>query len=262
MSIRMAPVLLSVFLCACSQKPVTTSTTTEDKVADARRQVEEAQAKLAAAEAEARKNQPAAPVESPAAQPAAPRTVAPVSPARPAASVRKFVQFTIPAGTPIAVRTTNTLSTKTQQNGEAFVGSLESDLVVKEVVVAKKGATVNGVVVNSDDGGRVKGRASIAVAVRSIEGVHGPIKVQTGSYTVVAKSTVKRDVVRGGIMTGAGAAIGAIAGGARGAAIGAGVGAGAGAGTAVATKGDPATIPAESVLRLKTTAAATVTSEQ
>jgi hypothetical protein len=50
-------------------------------------------------------------------------------------------------------------------------------------------------------------------------------------------------------MTGAGAAVGAIAGGGKGAAVGAGVGAAAGVGTAMATRGKPAVIPAETLIQ-------------
>ena len=63
---------------------------------------------------------------------------------------------------------------------------------------------------------------------------------------------------RGGIMTGAGAAVGAIAGGGKGAAIGAGVGAAAGVGTAMATRGKPAVIPAETLIEFRLAAPATV----
>ena len=146
-----------------------------------------------------------------------------------------------------------------EEAGHAVAATLTKDLVVDGKMLATKGAEVSGVVADSDPGGRVKGRASISLRVRSIAGVQGPIAVETGSYMAVAKSTVKRDVVRGGIMAGAGAAIGAIAGGAKGAAIGAGAGGAAGAGTAAATRGDPATVAAESVVTVKTTAPVTVT---
>ncbi len=62
--------------------------------------------------------------------------------------------------------------------------------------------------------------------------------------------------------TGAGAIIGAIAGGGKGAAIGAGVGAGAGTAGALATRGDPAVIPAGTVVKFKLTAPITVTKRQ
>jgi hypothetical protein len=171
----------------------------------------------------------------------------------------KPVEVTIPAGTVVTVRTTNAVSTKSAANGSLFEASLEKDLTVDGKVLAPKGADVVGVVVNSDPGGRVKGVASLTVAIRSITGAKGtPIKIQTGTHVTTAKSTVKKDALKTGIMSGVGAAVGAIAGGGRGAAIGAGVGAGAGVGTTMATRGEAAQIPAETVLQFKLTAPSTV----
>jgi hypothetical protein len=190
---------------------------------------------------------------APAAAPAVPLSQKPAEPPRP-------VEVTIPAGTPIVIRTTNMLSSKTASDGAEFHANLEKDLVVDGKVLAAKGADVTGYIVNSDDGGRVKGRASLTVGIRSIMGANGqPIKVSTESHTAIAKSTVKQDAVKTGIMTGVGAAVGAIAGGGKGAAIGAGAGAAAGVGTTMATRGAPAEIPSESVLTLKLSAPATTT---
>jgi len=166
---------------------------------------------------------------------------------------------TIPAGTVIPVRTLGTLSTKTADNGSPFAATLDSDLVVGGKVIARKGADAKGIVVSSDPGGRVKEVASMGVTIRSIEGVNGdPITVTTGTYTVVAKKSVKKDAVKVGIASGVGAAIGAIAGGGKGAAIGAGAGAGAGTGAVLATHGDPAVLPSESRISFRTTAPVTV----
>jgi len=187
------------------------------------------------------------------ATPEAPR--APVPPPPPP----KPKEYVIPAGTPISIRTTTAISTKTANSGETFAASLTRPITIDGEVLARSGAEVSGIVVQSDPGGRVKGKASISVALRSIRGTHGPIRVETSSHEALAPSSMKKDVVRGGIMTGVGAAIGAIAGGGSGAAIGAGVGAGAGVGTALATKGAPAQIPAESVLTLRTKAPVTIT---
>lgn len=250
----------------------------EEKVADLQKQLDQAQQELdkqrASAPAEAPASeasgapaqrgaspgsaQPARraaaqPGPSAAAPPAVPLSQTPAVPPKP-------VEVTIPAGTPIVIRTTNLLSSKNAAEGAEFRANLEKDLVVDGKVLAAKGADVTGYIVSSDDGGRVKGRASLTVGIRSIMGVNGqPIKVSTESHTAIAKSTVKQDAVKTGIMTGVGAAVGAIAGGGKGAAIGAGAGAAAGVGTTMATRGAPAEIPSESVLTLKLSAPATTT---
>jgi hypothetical protein len=169
-------------------------------------------------------------------------------------------EYTLPAGTTFSVRLPREVSTKGSATGATFDGLLEYDLKSGETVLAKAGTRVNGVVVESDPGGRVKGVASITIGVRSIVGVKGAsIAVTTDSQTADAQSTKKKDAVRTGVATGVGALIGGIAGGGKGAAIGAGVGAGAGVGTNMATKGDPAVFPAESLLEFKTQAPVTVT---
>jgi hypothetical protein len=168
-------------------------------------------------------------------------------------------EFTLPAGTAIAVRTTGELSTSALSNGSTFDALLEHDLTSGDTILAKSGAHVTGVVVSSDPGGRVKGTASLSVAVRSIVGTRGTvIALKTDSYETEAESTKKKDATRTGIATGIGAIIGGIAGGGKGAAIGAGAGAAAGVGTNVATRGAAATIAAETLLEFRLTSPVTV----
>jgi hypothetical protein len=165
----------------------------------------------------------------------------------------------LPAGTVIPVRTTAELSTKSVKNGSVFDALLEKDLVVDGTTLAKAGSRASCIVVSSDPGGRVKGVASMAVAVRSIAGAGGnTINVKTDSYAVEANTTKGRDAKRTGIATGAGAVIGAIAGGGSGAAIGAGVGAATGVGANMATRGDAAVIPSETLIQFTLSAPSTV----
>jgi hypothetical protein len=74
------------------------------------------------------------------------------------------------------------------------------------------------------------------------------VEIATNTVGQEAKSSAKKDAAKVGIASGVGAAIGAIAGGGRGAAIGAGAGAAGGTGVVLATRGEPAEIPSESVL--------------
>ncbi len=164
----------------------------------------------------------------------------------------KLRAVTLDAGTPIKIRTTTTLSTKSATSGESFMASLAEPIVDGNWVIAPKGATVYGVVAESDPGGRVKGVASLAIRLTKLETADGEtIDLSTSIYATEAKSTKKKDATKVGIASGVGAAIGAIAGGGKGAAIGAGVGAGAGTGAVMATHGDPAVIPSESVVNFK-----------
>lgn len=266
MKLRLAVTVfvLAFAFAGCSKKPDAAETT-----AAAEQKVAEAEKQLAAAKAEANAAQRVAELEKQLAEAkkelaTSKGTAAPAPSAAPAAQAPppeppKPKVFTLAAGTPIPVRTTTALSTKTQQTGDPFSASLTAPLTVDGEVLAPAGAEVSGVVALSDPGGKVKGKASISVTLKSIQGKYGPIAVSTNSHGAVAASAVKKDVTRGAIMTGVGAAIGAIAGGGKGAAIGAGAGGAAGVGTAMVTKGNPASIPAESAITFTLKAPVTVT---
>jgi hypothetical protein len=171
----------------------------------------------------------------------------------------KPVEYTIPAGTVIPVRTTTELSTSQLANGSTFTAVLERPLRVGDTVLAAQGAEVSGVVVSSDPGGKVKGVASLEVTIRSVAGrKNDTIPLRADHYSVLAEKSTGRDLKRTGILTGAGAVVGAIAGGGKGAAIGAGAGAAAGVGTSMATRGKAAVIPAETLMEFRLSAPSTV----
>ncbi|MBE0660305.1 MAG: hypothetical protein IH602_21610, partial [Bryobacteraceae bacterium] len=104
-------------------------------------------------------------------------------------------------------------------------------------------------IVDSDKGGRVKGLATMSLQMTRLHTASGgSVDISTSTITHAANTTKKKDAVKIGIGSGVGAAIGAIAGGGKGAAIGAAAGAGAGTGAVLATHGDSAGFPSESVL--------------
>jgi len=168
--------------------------------------------------------------------------------------------YTLRSGSVISIFTDSDLSTKTSRNGERFTASLGRAITDGDWVIAKKGAPVEGVIVNADPGGRVSGVASIAVRLESITLADGRrVNISTDSYTKQAKSSKKKDAAKIGIGAGIGAAIGAIAGGGKGAAIGAGVGGAGGTGVVLGTRGDAAVIPSESQLTFRLTDTVTIT---
>src|SRR5215831_9093437 len=146
-------------------------------------------------------------------------------------------RITVPAGTKLRVALLDAVSSDKSQAGDQFAASLTEPVVVDGKTVFAKGTKVHGRVVDAKESGRVKGRASLELALTQIVRNGKSISISTKPYTEVAESTKKRDaaVIAGG--AGLGAAIGAIAGGGKGAAIGAGVGGGAGTGTVLATRG-------------------------
>jgi len=191
--------------------------------------------------------------------PANPAGAAP-APASPSYAPPPPRVFTVREGTSITITTAKTLSTKLDKNGDRFTASLDSPIVDGDWVIAKRGALVEGEIVNSDPGGRVQGRAVLTVKLRSLQLADGrKVALSTNSYTKEAKATKKKDAAKVGIGAGIGAAIGAIAGGGKGAAIGAAAGGGAGTGVVLATRGDPAEIPSESQLTFRLQGPITVT---
>lgn len=177
-------------------------------------------------------------------------TVAKTSPPPPPAP-KKYV---LAAGAPITVRTLSDVNTKNTKSGNEFEATLQSPLQVDGHTLASTGASVIGVVTNADQGGRVKGKASLTLRLARLHLANGQtVQIHTNTVTQQAKSGTKKNLMRTGIASGAGAAIGAIAGGGRGAAIGAGIGAGAGVATDLATRGPAAEIPPETVLNFQLT---------
>ena len=199
------------------------------------------------------------PTPAAAAEPAGKPAPAVTNPAAPAAKVTKAEPIPAPpipapkgvkapAGTVLNVILLDALSSDANQPGDSFAATLAAPLVVDGTTVLEKGAKVQGRVVDAEEAGKVKGRASMRLALIGITHGGKVIPIVTKPYVVEAESTKKRDAEIIGGAAGIGAAIGAIAGGGKGALIGAGVGGGAGTGTVLATKGKKVEFKPESKL--------------
>lgn len=195
------------------------------------------------------------PPQDAAADPAAP---GPKAKSRPEQAPRPAA-ITLAEGTVLKVRTTNTISTKTHHAGDKFEANLEEPIEQGGQILVPKGARVEGKVVESDEGGRVKGRAELAVRLTQLQVNEGKtVEVETNTLGREAKDTHGQDAAKIGIGAGVGAVIGAIAGGGKGAGIGAASGGAAGTGLVLATRGKAAVLPAESVLSFRLRAPVTI----
>lgn len=169
-------------------------------------------------------------------------------------------KVTIEAGTLISVRLAETLDSDRIKAGDTFTATLDRPLVVDELVIAERGARLEGRVVEAQQAGRVKGVAELAihlVRLRTSDGQN--VALETEVFRKEGPTTKKEDAAKVGAGAGIGAAIGAIAGGGKGAAIGAAVGGAAGAGTVAATRGKPAVLPTETRIDFRLNAPVTLT---
>src|SRR5262245_45065254 len=160
----------------------------------------------------------------------------------------------IPSGTQVTVRINETLDTRNTRTGDRFTAVLVTPLKTTNGVVIPAGTPFLGHVANSDDAGRLKGRAVLSLALDSFEFRGRTYAVSTGSNGAVSKSHKGRNKALIGGGAGVGAAVGAITGGLGGAAVGALVGGGAGTAGAAITGQKHVTIPSESVMSFQLTA--------
>ena len=171
---------------------------------------------------------------------------------------RRSRTVTIPAGTQVSVRMTDSLSSDSTQQGEEFRGSLAYPLVVEGTEVMPRGADVTGRVVSVYKSGRLSDPGSLTLELTSIGSGNQTTAVTTESYKIKGESHTKSNVTKIGGGAALGAIIGGIAGGGRGAAIGAGAGAAAGTGVAVATGKKNATVESEAILNWTTSQEAVI----
>jgi hypothetical protein len=186
-------------------------------------------------------------------------TADPISPDA-AADARPAVQkVTIPSGARVRVTLIDGVSTENSSPGDEFTASLAEPIVVNGKTVVESGSKVRGRVVDVEESGRVKGRASISLILTSLAADGRNLSIDTKPFVAVAEASKGRDAAIIGGAAGIGAAIGAIAGGGDGAAKGALIGGGAGTGTVLATKGKDLHYPPET--RLNFTLAKPITIE-
>jgi hypothetical protein len=199
---------------------------------------------------------PPPPPAAPAPQPQAAVAPAPAAPA-PAGS-----QVVIPAGQSMLVRMIDGVDSKTNNVGDIFHASLETDLNVNGTLVARKGTDVYGRLANAKGAGRLAGSSELQLELTRmvINGQDYP--VVSSDYTMKGKGRGANTAEKVGGGAALGAIIGAIAGGGRGAAIGAGAGSAAGAGVNVITRGQQVKIPSETLLEFRLQQPVTVTSLQ
>jgi hypothetical protein len=181
----------------------------------------------------------------------APEAVAPPAPQSAAAPASAGGSVMIPAGQSLLVRMIDGVDSSKNQVGDIFHASLETDLNVDNVLVARKGTDVYGRLANSKGAGHISGSSELMLELTRmvIDGKDYP--VVSSDYTLKGKGRGVNTAEKVGGGAALGAIIGAIAGGGKGAAIGAGVGAGAGGAVQVLTRGQQVKVPSETLLEFR-----------
>ena len=165
---------------------------------------------------------------------------------------RSDAGLTVPAGTSLLVRMTDSVDSDKNHVGDRFRASLEQDLAVDGVVVARRGSDVYGRLAEAKESGRFEGKAQLRLELTDML-INARLQpIMSGDYQVSSSSRGADTAKKVGVGAIAGTVIGAIAGGGKGAAIGAGVGAGAGAAVQVMTKGEQVHVPSETLLDFRT----------
>jgi hypothetical protein len=165
---------------------------------------------------------------------------------------------TIPAGTLVRARLSETLDTARLKSGTFFEGTAVNDVYVGGVLAIPRGAVLQGQIVEAKNAGELGGSAELKLELTGInlEGRVYPISTDIWSNKGPNKAGYTASNTVGGAALGA--IIGGIIGGGSGAAIGAGVGGVGGLGISSATNGPRLILPAESQVDFHLTGPATV----
>jgi BON domain len=179
----------------------------------------------------------------------APTPQAPTPPPAPPSPVVKEV--TLPAGTVIPIRLTETLDSKTAQPNDVFHGSVAGDLASQGAIVIRHGTTVMGRIVDAREAAHFKGSALLSIELTELTAHGKNITLVTDTFSKEGAGRGKNTAVKAGGGAAVGAIIGALAGGGKGAAIGGLAGGAAGTGVNAATRGEQAVIPTETLINFR-----------
>ncbi|HMI52259.1 MAG TPA: hypothetical protein VK525_12160 [Candidatus Saccharimonadales bacterium] len=170
--------------------------------------------------------------------------------------------ITVPAGQSLLVRMIDGVDSKKNNVGDVFHASLETDLNVNGVLVARKGTDIYGRLANAKEAGHISGSSELQLELTRIVVNGQDYPLVSSDYTLEGKGRGADTAKKVGVGAIAGAIIGGIAGGGKGAAIGAGAGSAAGAGVQVLTKGQQVKVPSETLLEFRLQQPVTVTPAQ
>ena len=158
---------------------------------------------------------------------------------------------TVPAGTRLVIRMTDTIDSSRHSAGHRFRGQLESALVVNGVTAVPRGTFVHGRIAQAQQAGRMVGSSELTVEFTDLMMDDVLVPISTGELSAQTGGEAGRTVGR----TARSAALGGLIGGSSGARTGARVGAGA----SLLTRGANVNIPRGTILETTLAAPLNVT---
>ena len=196
----------------------------------------------------------------PSVQPSTPEYKEPEPPAPPPPPAPEFVDLTVPSDAVLGLQIERTVSSELARVEDKVEARVTRDVRVSDRIAIPAGSTVRGSVTEVDKGGRMKGRARLAIRFHTIVLADGTqVALKTDPVVREGQSPGGESAAKVGGAAIGGAILGAILGGGKGAAIGGAVGAGAGTAAAMTNDRSPATLTAGTTVTVRMQAPVTVT---
>ena len=172
----------------------------------------------------------------------------------------EFVDLTVPSDAVLGLQIERTVSSELARLEDKVDARVTRDVRVADRIAIPAGSTVRGSVTEVDKGGRMKGRARLAIRFHTIVLADGTLlALKTDPVVREGQSPSGESAAKVGGAAIGGAILGAILGGGKGAAIGGAVGAGAGTAAAMTNDRNPATLTAGTTVTVRMMAPVTVT---
>jgi hypothetical protein len=159
--------------------------------------------------------------------------------------------LTLPRGSRLEVRLSETIDVKHVASGDRFTGSLVAPVVVGNTVAVPAGSTATGEVLVAHRRGMFKGRSMMALTLTQLEVNGTEYHIDTSNLARTKKGKGRRSAALIGGGAGMGMLIGGVATGGVGLLVGGLAGGGAGALGAAFTGNRDLSIPAESVVTFR-----------
>ena len=196
----------------------------------------------------------------PSVQPSVPEYREPEPPAPPPPPAPEFVDLTVPSDAVLGLQIERTVSSELARVEDKVDARVTRDVRVADRIAIPAGSTVRGSVSEVDRGGRIKGKARLAIRFHTIVLADGTqLALKTDPVVREGQSPGGESAAKVGGAAIGGAILGAILGGGKGAAIGGAVGAGAGTAAAMTNDRNAATLAAGTTVTVRMQAPVTVT---